>query len=287
MAKVTLKDFLSIEYPVRRFIWVFLLVSVVYILYRPIGLPLSISTSTRDAYETVNALPDGAVVLYDVSVNAGQFLDSKPGAEAMIRHLARLVQSKNIKIMFMSTGEPAAKSLLEQYLLPMRSEIEDSGMIYGQDWVHFGYIGGGETGLSAFASDIWGNLPSDESGTSISQIPMMANIQTADDIDLVFQVSGGTFEPMLRQVSDPFDTKHIFVIVSISVPAATPYYDAGQLHGFMNGQRGGAEYELLLGIPGTGASQMDGVSLVHMILVAVIIGGNISYWLSKSKEGGN
>jgi hypothetical protein len=278
---VSLREFFSIDYPVRRATWLALLILVSVILYRPIGLPLPITKEVRDAYNTVENLPAGSVVVFDVSISSGQYLDQTPGTEAFVKHLVDLVKDRGVKIVFVSSLSPDAPLLLEKYIIGLESVLDE--IEYGEDWVQLGFIGGQETGIAAFGADIWSSMPTDAFGTPIESIPMMADIKTGADLDIIINNSGGTFDPWLRQINEVYGTKQVMVIVTISIPGLTPYYLSGQVQGFLGGQRGGAEYELLIGKPGKGATQMDGVSIVHLIMIAVILGGNIVNLVQKGR----
>jgi hypothetical protein len=282
---VSLKEFFNIQYPVRRATWLLTFVLITIILFRPVGLPLPITDEVQSAYNTVETLPDGSIVLFDISIVSGQFLDSTPGTEAFVRHLIRLNQERGIKIVFLSSISPDAPLLLNKYLDGLEKDLEP--LEYGEDYVQLGYIGGEETGIAAFGADVWNSMPTDAFGTPIQSIPMMADIKTGAAFELIIQISGGTFQPMLRQINEVYGAKQIFCIVTISIPSVVPYYQAGQIQGYLGGQRGGAEYELLIGKPGLGLSQMDGVSMIHMIMVGVIILGNIVGLVYKPKKEGS
>ena len=49
--------------------------------------------------------------------------------------------------------------------------------------------------------------------------------------------------------------------------------------------KGAAEYEQLIGKPGTASVGMDAQSLTHLLIVIFVIVGNIQYFLSKRKGG--
>jgi hypothetical protein len=59
-------------------------------------------------------------------------------------------------------------------------------------------------------------------------------------------------------------------IIAISVPLCMPYVEKGMVTAYLNGQRGGAEYEKLLRQPGMGTSFIDAQSMIHLYIVAMI-----------------
>jgi hypothetical protein len=56
--------------------------------------------------------------------------------------------------------------------------------------------------------------------------------------------------------------------------------------GMITSSMGAAELEILIGDPGKGATITDVENLVHVMLVAFIIIGNVTYWGARmTKEG--
>ncbi|MGC9317013.1 MAG: hypothetical protein ACP5KN_03125 [Armatimonadota bacterium] len=62
-----------------------------------------------------------------------------------------------------------------------------------------------------------------------------------------------------------------------------PYLQSHQLVGLINGLKGAAEYELLLGLEGEDAPGMLGMSaqsIAHLLIIVLVIVGNIAYFAS-------
>jgi hypothetical protein len=58
-------------------------------------------------------------------------------------------------------------------------------------------------------------------------------------------------------------------------------YYPHSVQGMLAGGRGGAEYELLRGVPGVGLALMDAMSVVSMVAILFLIIGNVSYLYRK------
>ncbi len=65
-----------------------------------------------------------------------------------------------------------------------------------------------------------------------------------------------------------------------------PYYDSGQIIGFLGGLKGAAEYEVLNGIPGSGVEGMDAQTIAHLFMILLVILGNLGYFLERRSESG-
>jgi hypothetical protein len=71
---------------------------------------------------------------------------------------------------------------------------------------------------------------------------------------------------------------------AVMAPNYYPYLQSGQLFGLIGGLRGAAEYEELVGEPGPAVKGMFVQSISHLLIVALIILGNISYFASRRKK---
>ena len=56
-----------------------------------------------------------------------------------------------------------------------------------------------------------------------------------------------------------------------------PYWKSDQLVGVINGMKGAAEYEHLVGVTGWGILGMSSQSIAHLLIILFIIMGNIGY----------
>lgn len=63
--------------------------------------------------------------------------------------------------------------------------------------------------------------------------------------------------------------------VSVSVPEMMPLIQSGQIVAGVLGMKGAAEYEVLVGHPGTATAGMDAQSFSHALIIIFIILGNL------------
>jgi hypothetical protein len=128
----------------------------------------------------------------------------------------------------------------------------------------------------AFGKDLY--------GTPVEEIPMMENIRTWKDVALIIETtnSGPDVEGLLRQWKSPYGTPIAINVGSVMAPALIPYYPH-QVLAVIIGNRGGSEYEKLIGKPGPGLASLDAVSTSHLLVIIFILIGNIAYLRTKRR----
>lgn len=268
-----------------QIIYTLLVISIAIPLLNPVGLPIGISSTTRDVYNYIeNTLPAGKPVLIDLYYEMAARAELEPQAAAVIKHLFE----KNCKLVFVSTITygPIVFELLKSTAADLFAD-----KTYGVDYVFLGYIAGNEPAVRSLATSIRGTVAVDNYGTPISALQMMANIDKAEDFALVFIVSSGTdtFGWYVRQWYTPYNIPLLFGALSVIGPSIKPYVDAGQAIGMLTGQRSAAEYETLVGRKGLGLASMDAQSFAHALILIFIIIGNVILFATRSKpkpEGG-
>jgi hypothetical protein len=266
--------------------WIYLLTVLLltYPTIRPIGLPMKISPSTKEVYDLIDALPDGTKMIVEYGLSAGQMYEQGLGVLAVLKQI--LLSGKDIQLYILAFSAEGPL-LFDQMHKP---ELEKMGLTqdsYGEQWVVLPYIPGLEPAVTSFAKDIHATISNvDFYGTPISNIPMMQEVQTIEDFDIVIE-SIGTAEIyafVIRQWATPYGTDIIIISSGIGVPLVMPFYDAGLVIGMVRGLRGCAEYELLIKQPGEAVKNMDSMSLSHLELLAFVILSNVSFWILRREE---
>jgi len=271
----------------RRIIYLLLWIAVLWPLLSPIGLPVSITEDTKIAYETIEALPSGSVVVVSFDFSFAGMPELYPHAIAFLHHLFK----RPVKIVIIAIWQEG--SLVGEITLKELSGGKDPrvgieeiyGKKYGEDWVFLGWIPGGETGMRAFGQDMHTAAPADFWGTPIGQLPMMAEIKTANDVDLLVSIESGTpgAPEWIRQWWSVYGTKLIVAIVAVGAPELIPARYAGQIVALLPGVRAAAEYEQLVGRKGLGTASADALSTSHILVIIFVIIGNIAYFSLKFK----
>jgi hypothetical protein len=219
--------------------------------------------------------PATDTVLFVLDYSVGGQADVHPQAVAVAKHLAE----KHIPFIMPAFVDSGAM-FGEQIISLLGDKVK-----YGTDVVNLGYISGGETAVKSYITDPVNAYVTDQRGNKVADLPIMQRIKTFSDFAYIidFQTGNPGYTDFLRQM--PPGMKYAAGIVTVSVPNVMPYYDSGQLAGLLQGLRGAAEYEVLLGMPGEGAARMDAQSLGHVVIILSIIIGNIAYFFTRKKPG--
>lgn len=269
----------------RRYIYLAAWIFVLFPLYVPLGLPVPIGRESKAWYNYVDAIPDDSVIIFSMDYGVSGMPELYPMTVATMHHLWDNCQERNWKIIvlaFWTQGPLVFDTLLTQI-----DPAEKYNVVYGEDWVELGWVPGQETGMAALATDMWGQTPRDYlEDRPLAEYPIMADIRTAEDIDLVISIETGTpgLSEWLRQWNDPFGVPFIVGCIGVSVPGMAPYLSSGQLSALLPGLTASGEYELLLNRPGLAVAGLDAVSMSHLLVVLLVVIGNVAYFASKGKE---
>jgi len=264
----------------REVIYTIVLIAMIVPLLRPLGLPVPVSKPIRDWYDAIESLPPGSIVLVS-HCNLGAYPAFESMQIATLHHLF----SRPLKIVFFSVDNTG---LVVYDTLISKVDPKSYGKVYGVDYFHIGYIPGGETAMKALADDFKAAVPSDYTGTPISQIPMAANIRNIRDFAMVicFTSAGEVSIGWVRQwvVVRP-EIKYLCCVLDMMLPTMRPYYEAKQVT-VLTGSAAGGEYEFLIGKPGSGIKKADAFTGAQLILLVFIIIGNIAAIAKRMGKGG-
>lgn len=264
----------------RRIIYVLMMVVCVYALLNPMGLPISINETTRMAYDRIQALEPGDILWLGYEFSAGGVPELVPA----IKSAAKMAFENGARIV-------SGCMWLEGQNLggdALREMAELQGKVYGVDYVQIGYKPGAQVFLERAVDDLWdAAVGIDENGTDLAQLPLMEEVKSMADFDLIFIFCTGNpgDKEYVKIVGDRLNIPICSSVVSVSVPESMPFVRSGQLAGLLMGMRGAAEFEILAKIPGRAVSGMDAQSLSHVLIILFIIVGNLAFLLGGKKGG--
>jgi len=243
-------------------------------LLRPIGLPLVILDEVRDTLALIASFPEGSVVWLASEVAATNAAELRP----MITAFARYLVMQNHRIIiggFWTDGCNLARIWLDPI-------FEEMGAVYGVNYVNLGYRPSSTSVLDECRKDII-NAYSDRdiAGRKLSEMPVMAGVTKASDIDYLVCMSPGT-PGTSTYISAWRATGEVDVI--IDCPTSGMYttagnnYQAGITKGLVGGLNGSAQVEQLIGYPGKAIRGMDAQGTGHFAILLYLIIGNIGYY---------
>ena len=276
----------------RRWIFLFVLVSVATPIILPIGLPVTTSGSTRAAFEYIENLKPGDYVWLSFDYGPSSAPENDPMAEAFMRQCFL----KRLRVIVTALYPLGGLGLANTSVARIAAEFPD--LKYGEDYVNLGYKDGAAAVMRRLGQDISGAFPTDQSGTPLSRIPMMQGIHDIRQVKLVFTAATGLIgEYWITQVHSQVGTPVIIGPTAVSAPKYYAFLNSGQLEGMLSGMKGAAEYEKLLraAYPQlatfyrttkgfTATKGMDGQTVIHTVILVFILLGNYAYIRSRNAK---
>ena len=262
-----------------RVIFLLIFITIAIPMIAPLGLPIPVGPTTAKYFSTVESIPEGSTVMWCTGIGLSIWYNTGPGEIATFKHIFELVRERHVKFIVFSEsaqGASIVRRILDEY-------IDLSGLTYGEDYVDLGWIPGGEAALAGVVTDFQSTVETDHEGTPTGEILMLRDVKGADDFDVLGFSSGGMIDRFMRQW-EPLKKPILLNMIAIGIPLCMPYIEKGMVTAYLNGQRGGAEYEKLLMQPGMGTSFIDAQSMIHLYIVAMIL--VVSFWSVSRRVNG-
>jgi len=265
--------------------WIFLLVAVgtIFPLVRPLGLAVRPTEPVRAIFDRIESLSPGEVVLVSFDYGPSTGPENDPMAAAVLRHCF----ARRLRVVGISLFPVGGLTMLNQELGRVTGETDS--LADGVDYVNLGYKDGAQAAMRQMAVDIHAVFPADSRGRAIGTIPLMKGVHTYRDVSLAVTLTSSLFgEYWANLVNAQFGLPVAVGCTAVLAPKYYAYLRAGQMLGLMGGLKGASEYEKLLlerypryrGVYQraggyTATKGMDVQSIVHVIIIAFIIMGNV------------
>jgi hypothetical protein len=270
----------------RRYIFLLIALSVIIPLVFHYTTSIPASPLVQTLFDKIEELPPGSKILMSFDYGPSTVPENQPMANAFIRHAFE----KNHRVYLMAlwaTGPRQSQQLIDEII---QKEFPEKR--YGVDWVHLGYKAGNQGLINTLLSDFKAMYTTDIQGTAIDQLPMMQDIRTLRDFDLILGLGSG-FPGTKEWVQFAGDPGNIPVgggTTAVMAPLLFPYYPR-QLVGFLGGLQGAAEYEsaLIHRYPKyqqrsrLASTKMGPQVAAHLVIVAFIVIGNITYFAERRR----
>ena len=260
--------------------WIFLIIGLVVLLplIYPISLPIRATVTTKQVYDTVDALEPNSKILLSCEYGPSTKPEIHPMVTSVLRHFFRNGHKVYVVCLWPDGQFMADEALKEVAHLYNKQ--------YGKDYVILGYKPGNEAIIKGMVRDLRAIFSTDVKGTKVEEIPMMEGIYKFEDFNFLFSASAGfpgSIEWM-QYATDNTNVKMSTGTTSIMVNDIMPFVVSDQIQGILAGMPGAAEYEKLVGKKGIGTSGMDAQSIAHLVIVLFIIFGNIGYFIERNRE---
>jgi hypothetical protein len=263
----------------RKLIFLLIFLAVLIPLFMPPPKAVRVTPEVRSVYQRIQALPAGSIVMLPCEYDPSMSAELSPMTIAVLRHCF----SRNLRILttcLVSNGV----SLVEGELNRVAAQY---GKKYGEDFVFLGYKPYPMIVIMAMGEDFRIAFPADYYNTPLDQIPMMKGVKNYSSVAMVLTINATSGIDYWIQYGQG---RYRFPLaIGSSAVMAPNYYNflqSGQLFGIIGGLRGAAEYEVLVGQPGTAARGMFVQSVSHLLIVGLIIMGNIGHFVMRRRARG-
>jgi hypothetical protein len=149
--------------------------------------------------------------------------------------------------------------------------------------------------MKQMGESITGVFPTDRRGLPVAELPLMQKVHNYGDVDLVVSYATGVIgEWWANLINAQFGTPVAVGCTAVSAPKYYAYLDSGQMIGLLGGLKGASEYERLLlndypvhqaayedPLNFSAMRGMDVQTVIHLIIIAFIIIGNVAYFMSR------
>jgi hypothetical protein len=275
--------------------WIFVLIAVAVTIPLLMGRPAPVPPSpiVRTLFDAIDDLPPGSRVMLSFDYAPSTVPENDPMTHAITRHVLK----KDLRLYCLTiwaTGPPLIRRVLDTVIA---TDFPDK--VYGEDFVNLGYKVGNQGVIHSITTDFRGTWTADDGwgddfpSRPVGQIPMMEEIRTVADFDFIVAIGSGFpgVKEWVQFAGDPIGVPVGGGVTAVEAPLLYPYYPK-QLRGLMGGLLGAAEYEALITeaypefeeAAQTALIRMFPQTVAHLVIVAFVILGNISFFATRGRE---
>lgn len=243
-------------------------------------LPVPVSSTTQALYDFIQKLPANSLVVVSFDYPTSVVPELHPQAIVVTEHLFM----RPLKVLFVAQYQDGP-ALTDAVL----DAIDKGNKTYGVDYATLGFIPNTATFIGMI-TNIPQFFPVDTHGNPVNTLPIVKEFPAAKQAALVITFSAG--EPglldYLQYWQGSFNIPVAVGATAANAPGYLPFYNSGQLVGILISIRGAAEYEILIhkvGISGA-TSAMVAQSTSHLLIVAMVVFGNVAYFVGRGRKKG-
>ena len=235
----------------RRWIYLLCGIAVLIPFIIPVSLPVYTTPEAQEVYDAIHSLPDSSVVMLTYDYYPSTVAETEPMSRAALHQLF----SKNCKVITLSNIPLGGPTIAERVTRELAAEY---GKVYGVDYVNLGYKANYVAVMKGLGTSIESVFPTDNSGTPLSELPLMQKVKNYADIAFIFIVAdNATADYWVSVVNAQYGVPMCCGATAVMAPKMYAYVGAGQLKGLLGGMKGAAEYEQLIGHKDRAVRGMD------------------------------
>jgi len=271
----------------RAFYWI-LFAALTIPFLTPLGLPITVTPSTRSFYDGLKTIETGEVVCLSINSGVSAWGDCLP---AMVASVYK-VHEQGGKLIVWSIGYNDCDLTWTKIKTVLAKDVFND-WVEGTDYVYFGYCPPQETNVALLRDNIRSVYPKDVRGVATDDIPLMKNINDASKIKFVMSSDTGDAQiyyirqwknGMVNYVGTGKPPLVAEMGIAMNKSGDMVYYLSGDEFGLVAGSRGAAELEALVGRKGDATTTMDSISVSHVLLVFAILLANAGMFATRGKK---
>jgi len=271
----------------RVFYWI-LFASLTVPFLTPLGLPITVTPSTRSYYDGLKTIQPGEVVVLSINSGVSAWGDCLPAMVASVYQ----VHEQGGKLLVWSIGYNDCDLTWAKIKVLLANDVFND-WVEGEDYVYFGYCPPQETNVALLRDNIRSVYPKDVRGVNTDDIPLMKDINDATKIKFVMSSDTGDAQIYYIRQWKNGDVNYVGtgkpplvaeMGIAMNKSGDMVYYLSGDEFGLVAGSRGAAELEALVGRKADATTTMDSISVSHLLLVLAIILANIGVLATRGQK---
>lgn len=269
--------------------WIFLSIGLLVLALYTLGKgnPLPVEQPAQDYFDTIEALPEGSIVLLSADFDPGSTAELQPMFDATVHHLFK----RNLRIISTCTW-PGAPPIARATFNKIAPQYDKH---YGTDWVELGFLVGDDVAMGLIGQSLRSAFPTDFRNNALYQsFPLLRDVSDSSrGISLLITISAG-FPGILEwipQLVTRYDVPVLAGATAVQTPSMVPYYPV-TLKGYLGAIIGATQYlqVLVQTVPAVESILVESQrrmlvqSWAHVLIVALIAAGNVIYFRSRKAK---
>lgn len=228
------------------------------------------AAEVANLYHTIQGLSPQSVVLFSFDYDPSSADEMRPLAEALLRH----VMQQRARFLVMSL-HPQGPALAQAIVAPL---AEQSGYVYGFDYVNLGYLSGDDAALAALGDRLTEAFVTDfVYGLPLATFEVAAGAPSVDAIALVIDITAD--DATLRRWVEQVQARRQVVLAgaasAVAMPLTFAYLQSGQVTGLLGGLPAAAQYERLIGVEGLATRGLEAQTSGHIAILLFVAIANL------------